>query len=163
MRAGGILAAVGVGLGLVGGTPVWVMGGCALTGLGIANVVPLLFRSAARTTFDGRGLAIVTGVGYAGFLVGPPLVGFAANAVGLPRAMWLAVVGGLALAVGAAVLRRQNTFNCQAVLLDMDGTLVDSSETVDAVWKEWAASVGGLIRPPFWQSTTVGGQQRLSP
>ncbi len=82
----------------MGGTPVWVMAGCALTGLGIANVVPLLFRSAARTTFDGRGLAIVTGVGYAGFLVGPPLVGFAANAVGLPRAMWLVVVGGLALA-----------------------------------------------------------------
>ncbi len=142
VRAGGILAAVGVGLGLMGGTPVWVMAGCALTGLGIANVVPLLFRSAARTTFDGRGLAIVTGVGYAGFLVGPPLVGFAANAVGLPRAMWLVVVGGLALAVGAAVLRRQMTFNCRAVLLDMDGTLVDSSETVDAVWKEWATRVG---------------------
>src|SRR5271169_1765850 len=107
-----------------------------------ANVVPLLFRAAARTTFDGRGLAIVTGVGYAGFLVGPPLVGFAANAVGLPRAMWLVVVGGLALAMGAAVLRRQTTFNCRAVLLDMDGTLVDSSEAVDAVWKEWAASIG---------------------
>lgn len=142
VRAGGILAAVGVGLGLVGGTPVWVMVGSALTGLGIANVVPLLFRAAARTTPDGRGLAIVTGVGYAGFLVGPPLVGFAANAVGLPRAMWLVVLGGLALAIGAAVLRRRTTFNCRAVLLDMDGTLVDSSEAVDAVWKEWAVSVG---------------------
>jgi MFS family permease len=142
VRAVGILAAAGVGSGLVGGTPVWVMAGCALTGLGIANVVPLLFRAAARATFDGRGLAIVTGVGYAGFLVSPPLVGFAANAVGLPRAMWLVVVGGLALAMGAAVLRRQTTFNCRAVLLDLDGTLVDSSETVDAVWKAWTASVG---------------------
>jgi hypothetical protein len=117
VRAGGVLTAIGVGLGLVGATPIWVMAGCALTGLGIANVVPLLFRAAARATSDGRGLAIVTGVGYAGFLVGPPLVGFAANAVGLPRAMWVVVVGGLALAIGAAVLRRQTTFNCRAVLV----------------------------------------------
>src|SRR5207248_7384392 len=103
----GVLAAGGVGLGLVGGTPGGVAAGCGLVGLGLANTVPVLFRAAAAADPAGRGagLALVTGGGYFGFLVGPPLVGFTAGAVGVPRAMLLVVAGGLLLAGGAAVLR----------------------------------------------------------
>ena len=104
VRAGGVLAAAGIGLGLWGGTPGWVAAGCGVVGLGLANVVPVLFRAAAGDT-SGRGLALVTGVGYFGFLVGPPLVGFTAEAVGLPRAMLLVVAGGAVLAAGAVALR----------------------------------------------------------
>ena len=34
-------------------------------------------------------LAAVTSTGYAGVLMGPPLIGFVAHAVGLPNAFWL--------------------------------------------------------------------------
>jgi hypothetical protein len=104
---GGLLAAVGVGLGLWFQTPLGVVVGCAIVGLGLANAVPILFRAAAATDPTGRGtgLALVTSVGYTGFLVGPPLVGLTADVVGLPRAMLLVVAGSLLLASGAVTLR----------------------------------------------------------
>lgn len=34
------------------------------------------------------------------------------------------------------------SFECESVLLDMDGVLVDSSESVAKVWREWAESHG---------------------
>ncbi|WP_149112517.1 MFS transporter [Limnoglobus roseus] len=105
VRAGGLLAAAGIAIALLGGTPGWVAAGCGVIGLGLANAVPVLFRAAAMGDTSGRGLALVTGVGYFGFLVGPPLVGFTAEAVGLPRAMLLVVAGGLVLAAGAFTLR----------------------------------------------------------
>jgi hypothetical protein len=37
------------------------------------------------------GLAALTTVGYSAFLVGPPVIGLLAEAVGLPRALFLAV------------------------------------------------------------------------
>lgn len=153
VRIGGWLAAVGVGFGLWTGASIGVTVGCGIVGLGLANAVPILFRAAAALDPTGRaaGLALVTGVGYTGFLVGPPLVGFTAEAVGLPRAMFLVVAGGILLAAGAVALRpRQKPAGqslpgglvCRAVLFDMDGTLVDSTAISEAVWREWAANAG---------------------
>jgi sugar-phosphatase len=148
VRIGGLLAALGVGVGLWSGLPAGVTVGCGIVGLGLANAVPILFRAAAA--IDATGLALVTGVGYAGFLVGPPLVGFTAEAVGLPRAMVLVIVGGFLLAAGATTLRARRRVDgeapsgiaCRAVLFDMDGTLVDSSAISEVVWREWAAKTG---------------------
>lgn len=138
VRAGGLMAAAGVGLALLLGSPAGVGIGCGLAGLGLANAVPVLFRAAAAR--NAAGLALVSGVGYAGFLIGPPLVGFSADVAGLPNAMLLVVAGGILLCLGAAALRRKKVgIECRAVLFDMDGTLVDSSAVCDAVWKEWAA------------------------
>lgn len=102
MSIGGVIASAGMALGLWGATPFWVAVGSGIVGIGLANTAPILFRAGASGDHSGRGLALVTGVGYFGFLVGPPLVGFLADAVGLPRAMLLVVVGGLVLAAGAA-------------------------------------------------------------
>ncbi|VTT96865.1 membrane protein : Major facilitator superfamily MFS_1 OS=Burkholderia sp. H160 GN=BH160DRAFT_0238 PE=4 SV=1: MFS_1 [Gemmataceae bacterium] len=106
-RLGGVLAAAGILVGVLSESPLGVAAGCAVIGLGLANVVPILFRAAAAIDPSGRGtaMATVTGVGYAGFLVGPPAVGFLAEAIGLPRALLLVVVGGAALAAGAGALR----------------------------------------------------------
>src|SRR5438105_3773169 len=35
-----------------------------------------------------------------------------------------------------------NTYNVEAILFDMDGTIVDSSIPVHKAWKDWADSVG---------------------
>lgn len=154
VRLGGLFTALGVGIGLLIGTPAGVAIGCAIVGLGLANAVPLLFRAgaAADPTGRGRGLVLVTGVGYAGFLVGPPLVGFTAEVVGLPRAMVLVIAGGIVLAMGATILRSRRglqpdadnrvTLRCRAVLFDMDGTLLDSSTVTEQIWRDWSASKG---------------------
>lgn len=36
---------------------------------------------------------------------------------------------------------RRTVIHCRAILFDMDGTLVDSNEVCEAVWREWAHSV----------------------
>jgi hypothetical protein len=65
--------------------------GFLLIGLGASNLVPVLFRRAARQTVMPTGLAVaaITTAGYAGVLVGPAGVGFVARLGGLPTAFWL--------------------------------------------------------------------------
>ena len=65
--------------------------GFLLIGLGASNLVPVLFRGAARQTAMPTGLAVasITTAGYAGVLVGPAGIGFVAHAVGLPMAFWM--------------------------------------------------------------------------
>jgi hypothetical protein len=46
----------------------------------------------------GRGIAAVTTLGYAGFLAGPPLIGFAAQVTSLGHAFWLIVLAALVIA-----------------------------------------------------------------
>jgi hypothetical protein len=106
--AGGLATAGGVAFGVAAGTPHAVAAGCAAAGLGLANAVPILFRAGAAADPAGRGagLAVVTSVGYVGFLVGPPLIGWAAEVAGLPRAMLLVAAGGVLLAAGALWVAR---------------------------------------------------------
>ena len=74
-------------------------------GLGAANVVPVLFsRSGER---GPEALAAVAAMGYAGFLLGPPVIGFVAEAVGLRAALGVPLLAALAvLAFGRAGGRR---------------------------------------------------------
>lgn len=67
------------------------IGGFLLIGLGASNLVPVLFRRAARQTVMPTGLAVaaITTAGYAGILIGPAGVGFVARVGGLPTAFWL--------------------------------------------------------------------------
>ncbi len=94
-------------LGLVGIVlapgPVLALAGFALVGLGAANIVPVLFSLAGRQKFMAPGLAIaaVTTTGYVGMLLGPALIGFAAQQTGLPMAFWLLVVLTAALPLAA--------------------------------------------------------------
>lgn len=79
------------------------LAGLALLGLGLANVVPLLFVAAARV--DGvsaaTGIALVSSLGWVGVVIGPPLVGGVAQASSLAWALWLVALSLLALAVAA--------------------------------------------------------------
>lgn len=57
--------------------------GFAIAGLGLANIVPIGFAAADRVPGipRGIGISIATFFGYAGILVAPPLIGFAAEEV----------------------------------------------------------------------------------
>jgi len=98
---GAVLAALGFLLAaLVHALPAFVAG-CAMVGLGIANMVPILFSAAGRTPDMPAGVAIAAAAtpGYAGLLAGPVAVGWVAEATSLPFAF--ALLGGLALAMVA--------------------------------------------------------------
>ncbi len=77
--------------------------GFGLVGLGLSNLIPVLFSAGGRVpgVHPGTGIAAVATAGYAGFLIGPPLIGLAAELVGLAVALWLVVVA-LALVAAAA-------------------------------------------------------------
>ncbi len=95
LRLGGLLAAVGVGLGLAMRDAAAAAASFALAGIGLANVVPVVFSAAGRR--GPQRVATVATVGYAGLLGGPPLLGFVAQHAGLGAALALVPVGALAL------------------------------------------------------------------
>jgi MFS family permease len=59
--------------------------GCLLIGLGVSCVVPMVFALAGRSAKMSPGLALaaVSSISFLGFLMGPPLIGFIAQAANL--------------------------------------------------------------------------------
>ena len=99
-------AALGFGLALVVATPGAAIAGFAAVGFGIANLIPIVFRSASRLPglAPSEGIAAVGTFGYVGFLSGPPLIGFAADLLTLPVALGLVVAALTWMAITARVV-----------------------------------------------------------
>ena len=71
-------------------------------GAGISTAAPALFGAGGRNATPaerGRAVATVTTIGYLGFLVGPPFVGGAAEAVGLRAAFAALALVAVALVI----------------------------------------------------------------
>jgi MFS family permease len=99
LRISGLSTAAGLSLAILVRRPEVAIAGFAVVGLGLSNLVPILFGSAGRhRSGPGPGIAAVTTVGYFGFLVGPPLIGSLASLVSLPAALALVVAFGLIIA-----------------------------------------------------------------
>jgi MFS family permease len=93
VTGGGLLASVG--FVLIATVPVLpaALLGFTLVGFGLGSTVPLVFGQAGRVArTPGEGVAAVASVGYLAFLVGPPMIGAIAGAVGLPVAFGLLAV-----------------------------------------------------------------------
>lgn len=82
--------------------------GFAIAGLGLANIVPIGFAAADRVPGIPRGIGIslATFFGYAGILVAPPLIGFAAEEVRYSVIFACAAILPLYCLIVAGVLRR---------------------------------------------------------
>ncbi len=106
---GGLIAGVGLGGGLLVGGMAGVIFGWLTMGIGLSTVIPMLFTQAgeiAKTRFEGQfapseGVAMVSGIAYFGFLVGPPTLGFLGDAIGLRWAMLVPAVLALIMALGS--------------------------------------------------------------
>jgi MFS family permease len=106
---GGLIAGIGLGGGLIVGGIGGVIFGWLAAGIGLSIVIPMLFSQAgeiAKTRFDGQvapsqGVAMVSGIAYFGFLVGPPTLGFLGDAIGLRWAMLVPAVLALIMALGS--------------------------------------------------------------
>jgi fucose permease len=79
------------------------LAGLALVGLGLANVIPILFVGASRVegASPAAGIALVSSLGWFGVVLGPPLVGGVAQASSLTAGLALVVVASIALAGSA--------------------------------------------------------------
>ena len=94
LRWGSLIAALGLGAGLVAGHPAAAVAGFTVFGLGVAVVAPVTFSAAGNVPGvpAAAGISRVTGVGYLGLLGGPPVIGFVAQGVGLGWALAVPVV-----------------------------------------------------------------------
>ncbi|HWB25360.1 MAG TPA: MFS transporter [Chitinophagaceae bacterium] len=79
--------------------------GCFMIGAGVSCVVPMVFALAGRSskTSPGIALAAVSSISFLGFLLGPPLIGFIAQASNL---RWSFSVVAL-LGLGTTILSRR--------------------------------------------------------
>jgi MFS family permease len=78
---GGLTALTGLCAALVFPLPYVTIGGFFLVGLGLSSIVPIAYSIGGneKNLPPGVGLAMVTTVGYSGFLMGPPVIGFIAD------------------------------------------------------------------------------------
>lgn len=93
--AGMLVAALAPAVGLV-------VAGFALTGLGLANIFPVAIARAGALG-GPSGVATASTLGYGGFLLGPPAIGFLTDAFGLPVALTtVAALAATAAAIACA-------------------------------------------------------------
>lgn len=91
MLGGAVFSLFGIVLILTLFHPFLVIIGFGLVGLGLANIVPIVFSLAGSFPGikPGMGIAMATTIGYAGFMFGPPVIGFLADQYDLRVALVL--------------------------------------------------------------------------
>ena len=94
IRTGGLVATCGMMWTLSARSAAWAMPGFAAAGAGFSVIIPLVFGGGGRvqSISPAAGIATVTGIGYIGFIVGPPAIGFASQVFTLRYALGLVVI-----------------------------------------------------------------------
>ena len=108
-RAGGALAAAGMGAALVFPSVPGTIAGFAAAGLGVATVVPAAMRAADELPGlrAGTGLTVLTWLMRVGFLGAPLLVGVVADAASLRVGLLAVPLAGVTLMLLAGALGRR--------------------------------------------------------
>jgi MFS family permease len=104
----GVLASAGMLLGLLVPLPLVALIGFGLMGLGLANMMPVMFLAAARVPglHAAEGVARVAAMAYVGLLIGPVLIGLTSHATNLPIGMSVVIACAALVAIaGPRVLR----------------------------------------------------------
>lgn len=110
MLMGSLIALGGLSIALGWLSPYTTILGLFLTGIGLATLVPIAYSTAGKSTelSPGVGIAMVTTIGYTGFLFGPPIIGFLADGYGLRTALGL-ILGLFLVMVGLSFWRVWNS------------------------------------------------------
>ena len=96
LQLSGIVITAGLMLAVIVPTLFAATAGFLLVGLGVSSVVPLVYSAAGKsgTMTPGASLAAVSTIGFIGFLLGPPTIGFIAEAANLRWSFTLIAVLG---------------------------------------------------------------------
>ena len=107
LQCSGLVIAVGLFTAVLFPTVIPATAGFLLVGIGVSSVVPLVYSSAgkSKTMLPGVALAAVSTIGFFGFLFGPPLIGFIAQAASLRESFSVIACFGLCTALLASFMR----------------------------------------------------------
>lgn len=121
VRWGLALVAVMVVALLVAGSAAVAFVGLFLAGVGLANAIPLFFNAAGQVPPTGPSLSAVFTLTYTAFLIGPPVIGVASDALGVTMALSLLVVVSIAVAVSVGRVKRVETSPRFGAVADVGG------------------------------------------
>ena len=109
LASGGLIASIGMFAGLLLNSTAGIIFGWFWMGVGLSVAIPLLFSAAgsmASNRFVGQmapaqAVAMVSGISYFGFIVGPPFIGFISDATTLRTALFIPALLALAIVASA--------------------------------------------------------------
>lgn len=110
LRATGIIGILGLVLLITKISIPFAWFGAFLWGVGVALAFPLFLSAAGEQPNPARTVATVSAFGYTSFLVGPPLLGFVGQAIGVVNMYWIILlfIGLSVVVAGAAGNKRAN-------------------------------------------------------
>jgi MFS family permease len=110
LQISGVVITTGLLIAVLFPTLVAATLGFMLVGFGVCSVVPIVYSQAgqSKTMHPGQALAAVSTIGFAGFLAGPPIVGFVAEATNLRMSFALVAIIGLSTSILAGTLPKKS-------------------------------------------------------
>lgn len=107
LQASGIIISTGLVIAVLFPTITFATAGFFLVGLGVSSVVPLVYSAAgkSKTMSPGVALAAVSTIGFLGFLLGPPLIGFIAELSGLRWSFTIIAIVGFSTTIMATLMK----------------------------------------------------------
>jgi len=106
---GSVLSFLGLLIAIVFPNTITTFIGFFITGLGLSNIVPIAYSLAGNTpnVKPAVGIAMATTIGYSGFFVGPPIIGYLADVFDLRIALCFTLV--LFAVMFGIILMRKST------------------------------------------------------
>lgn len=109
LATGGLIASSGMTIGLLLNSTLGAIFGWFWLGIGLSVAIPLLFSAAgslANKRFAGQippaqAVAMVSGISYFGFIIGPPFIGFVSDLSSLRSAMFIPALLALTIVASA--------------------------------------------------------------
>lgn len=94
-----IIAGISIGIGIQ--HPIAVIIGFAMIGIGVSTIIPIVYTLSGKNTATppSVSLATVSSIGFSGFLIGPPLIGYIAHGIGLRMALMLLIIMGIIIII----------------------------------------------------------------
>jgi MFS family permease len=101
LQISGVLTATGLLVAVIFPYLITALAGFLLVGFGVSSVVPLVYSAAGRskTMSPGVALAAVSTIGFMGFLIGPPVIGFIAGLASLRASFTLIAAMGICVTI----------------------------------------------------------------
>jgi MFS family permease len=101
LQVSGLLTATGLTIAVVFPYIYTAIIGFLLVGAGVSSVVPMVYSAAgkSKTMLPGVALAAVSTIGFLGFFVGPPVIGFIAGVATLRASFVLIALMGLLVTI----------------------------------------------------------------
>ncbi|MDB5285079.1 MAG: transporter [Mucilaginibacter sp.] len=101
LQISGVLTATGLLIAVIFPYLFTALAGFLLVGFGVSSVVPLVYSAAGRskTMSPGVALAAVSTIGFMGFLIGPPIIGFIAGLASLRASFTLIAAMGICVTI----------------------------------------------------------------